>query len=81
MSPPPGCSRASGFQALPRELLNEETPLYSNALVESARTLLPELRVHEASDVNHYTIVMSDEGAEQVATRVRTQVAGSNDSQ
>lgn len=66
------------FIRAPRGLLNEDTPLYPNPLVESARALLPALRVHEANDVNHYTIVMSEAGAEQVAPLVRAQVTAAN---
>ena len=67
------------FIRSPRGLLNEVPPLYPISLVQSAQAVLPALIAHEAIDVNHYTIVMSDEGAEQVAPLVRAQVAAAGE--
>ena len=55
------------FLRAPRGLLDEVPPLYPHALVASAQLVAPQLQVSEAPDVNHYTIVMSDRGADWVA--------------
>lgn len=59
------------FLRAPRGLLNEEPPLNPPEVVHAAQRLAPQLTVFDAHDVNHYTIVMAPEGAEQVARLVR----------
>jgi lipase len=58
------------FLHAPRGLLDETPPLYSAELVAEAQRLAPGLRISEADNVNHYTIVMSERGAQQVARLV-----------
>lgn len=58
------------FLRAPRGLLDETPPLYPAGLVAEAQRDTPGLRVSEAEDVNHYTIVMSERGAQQVADLV-----------
>ncbi|MEO6943988.1 MAG: alpha/beta hydrolase [Lacisediminihabitans sp.] len=58
------------FLSAPRGLMNEETPLYTVEEIESWRRKLPGLKTSEVSDVNHYTIVLSDRGAASVAAAV-----------
>lgn len=54
------------FIRAPRGLLNQEEALYSPEAVQLAVQSAPGVRTHEARDVNHYTIVMSTHGAEQI---------------
>lgn len=54
------------FIRAPRGLLNQAEALYASLDVERAAVECPALRVHEADDVNHYTIVMSAEGVAQI---------------
>ncbi|MFF9565003.1 alpha/beta hydrolase [Leifsonia sp. NPDC014704] len=49
----------------PRGLL-DGPPLYDPAVVAEWRERLPAMRIHEADDVNHYTILMTDAGLRQV---------------
>jgi len=58
----------------PRGLLDAD-PLYAPGVLDAAVAALPDAALHEVEDVNHYTIVMSDRGAEEVAAVVRTQLA------
>ncbi|WP_431219046.1 alpha/beta hydrolase [Leifsonia xyli] len=53
------------FIRAPRGLL-DAAPLYDPAVVDEWRERMPGMRTHEAHDVNHYTIVMSDAGLRQV---------------
>jgi lipase len=53
------------FIRAPRGLLDAD-PLYDPAVVADWAGRLPQLSVHEADDVNHYTIVMTDAGVRQV---------------
>ncbi|WP_431245733.1 alpha/beta hydrolase [Leifsonia xyli] len=53
------------FIRAPRGLL-DAAPLYDPAVVDEWRERMPGMRMHEAHDVNHYTIVMSDPGLRQV---------------
>jgi pimeloyl-ACP methyl ester carboxylesterase len=50
----------------PRGLMDAE-PLYAPGVLESFRVLVPQLEVVEVDDVNHYTILFADRGAERVA--------------
>ncbi|WP_295035125.1 alpha/beta fold hydrolase [uncultured Microbacterium sp.] len=50
----------------PRGLLDAE-PLYAPGVLEGFAALVPQLRVVEVHDVNHYTILFVARGAEQVA--------------
>ncbi|MGO4536475.1 alpha/beta fold hydrolase [Leifsonia sp. 2MCAF36] len=49
----------------PRGLL-DGPPLYDPAVIDDWRQRMPGMRIHEADDVNHYTIVMTDAGVRQV---------------
>jgi pimeloyl-ACP methyl ester carboxylesterase len=53
----------------PRGLLNGP-PLYSPEYLSEFRQALPNLRVVEVPDVNHYTIVMNARGADAVAAAI-----------
>lgn len=59
------------FLRAPRGLLNQVPPLYPDAEMARWRAALPAVRVHEIPDVNHYTIVMGEAGADAVADLVR----------
>ncbi|TDW29129.1 alpha/beta fold hydrolase [Cryobacterium psychrophilum] len=65
-----GLSLPIDFLRAPRGLLNEPTALYARAAVDAAVARMPTFRAHEVEGVNHYTIVMSERGAEQVASVV-----------
>jgi len=54
------------FVRAPRGLLDEVPPLYPDAAVARWCAEVPALVVHEAVDVNHYTVVMSDAGVRQL---------------
>jgi len=60
-----GLSLPISFIRAPRGLLDAD-PLYDPAVVAEWSGRLPQLRVHEAVDVNHYTIVMTEAGVRQV---------------
>lgn len=53
----------------PRGLL-DEVPLYPPGALEQFGALVPQLRVVEVPDVNHYTILFADRGAARVAAEV-----------
>lgn len=53
------------FIRAPRGLL-DAAPLYEPETVAEWDGRLPRMRAHEADDVNHYTIVMTDSGVRQV---------------
>jgi lipase len=56
-----------------RGLQNEPIPLYPlESLVKAAQSY-PRVHVHTIPDTNHYDILMSDVGAEQVAARILQQ--------
>lgn len=55
------------FISAPRGLLDEVPPLYPGDAIAEWAAKLPAVRILEAEDVNHYTIVMSDRGARAVA--------------
>lgn len=53
------------FIRAPRGLL-DGAPLYDPAVVAEWRQRMPGMRVREATDVNHYTILMTEAGVRQV---------------
>jgi lipase len=53
-----------------RGLQNEPTPLYPLDALLTAAQNYPRVRVQTIPDTNHYDILMSDVGAEQVAARI-----------
>jgi lipase len=55
----------------PRGLLDGD-PLYASGVIEAFAADIPQLRVVEVADVNHYTIVMAERGASRVAAEVRS---------
>ena len=60
----------------PRGLLNQEPPLYPEASLEPWRAAVPQLQTELVDDCNHYTILLADKGARQVAETVRRLSAG-----
>ncbi len=59
----------------PRGFLGEPPGLYDEAAREQARAEYPFVQITEVPDVNHYTIVMSPQGADAVAGAVRAELA------
>ncbi len=59
----------------PRGLLDEPAALYTAAEAANGALLVPGLRVREVADVNHYTILLGDGGAREVARAVRASIA------
>lgn len=55
----------------PRGLLDEPGGLYPPGALEDAASLVPQLRVVEADDLNHYTVAMDAAGAGLVAACIR----------
>lgn len=55
----------------PRGLLNQEPPLYPEASLEPWRSVVPQLETGLVEDCNHYTILLAENGARQVAETVR----------
>lgn len=55
----------------PRGLLNQEPPLYPEASLEPWRSVVPQLETELVEDCNHYTILLAEAGARQVAETVR----------
>ncbi len=68
------------FISAPRGLMNETPPLYPQAAIDRWKELMPRLVTLAADDVNHYTIVMADEGARMVANTIRAALNDSADS-
>ena len=60
----------------PRGLQNEKPGLYPPAIAERWRRELPLATITEIPDVNHYTIVMGERGAQVIASRVRPLIGG-----
>jgi hypothetical protein len=58
----------------PRDLLDRSPGLYPPGPIEAAREV-PQLRVIDVDDVNHYTIIMAERGAARVAAEVRAAIA------
>lgn len=63
------------FLRAPRGLLNEPQALYSASTVKEWEARVPSLTSYDIADVNHYTIVMSRRGADQLGTFVRSALA------
>jgi pimeloyl-ACP methyl ester carboxylesterase len=63
------------FLRAPRGLLNEPQALYSTSTVEEWEARVPSLTAYEIADVNHYTIVMSRRGADQLGAYVTDALA------
>lgn len=55
------------FLSAPRGLMDEVPPLYPAEAVAEWSAKLPEVRMLAVEDVNHYTIVMSDRGAQAIS--------------
>ena len=62
------------FLRAPRGLQNEPTALYHPAAVADWSASRPNLTAHEVDNVNHYTVVMSNRGADRVARAVHQQI-------
>jgi pimeloyl-ACP methyl ester carboxylesterase len=60
-----------------RNLLNQEPPLFPEALLEMWRPSIPQLVDEVVPDTNHYTIMFGDRGADTIARHVRESVARS----
>jgi pimeloyl-ACP methyl ester carboxylesterase len=59
------------FIGAPRGLLNQPSPLIPAEVVRHWQGELPNLRVDVVDDVNHYTLVIGERGAAEVARAVR----------
>lgn len=59
----------------PRGLLDETPGLYEQTRLAGMLEGLPTVRAREVADVNHYTIVLAEDGAADVAAAVRTELA------
>ena len=66
-----GLAHPAAFISAPRGLMNETPPLYPAEAIAHWKALLPGLVTLAAEDVNHYTIVMADNGAHVVAKTIR----------
>lgn len=62
-----GLGIPASFLRAPRGLLDQVPPLYPDEQVARWRGLVPALDIVEVPDVNHYTIVLSERGADAVA--------------
>ncbi|GHD82534.1 pimeloyl-ACP methyl ester carboxylesterase [Salinibacterium amurskyense] len=62
-----GLSMPVHFIRAPRGLLNQVPALYPPEQCDHWRSELPHVEFHEASDVNHYTITLTQRGADIVA--------------
>jgi pimeloyl-ACP methyl ester carboxylesterase len=59
------------FIGAPRGLLNQPSPLIPEEVVRQWQGELPDLRADVVEDVNHYTLVIGERGATEVARAVR----------
>lgn len=59
------------FIGAPRGLLNQPAPLIPDEVVRHWQGVLPNLRADVVDDVNHYTLVIGERGAAEVATALR----------
>jgi pimeloyl-ACP methyl ester carboxylesterase len=55
------------FIGAPRGLLNQPAPLIPDEVVRHWQRELPNLRAEVVNDVNHYTLVLGERGAAEVA--------------
>ena len=58
--------------ALPRGLQNEEPGLYAPAHITRLLRDFPQVEHEHLDDLNHYTVVMSQRGAQALAPLVRS---------
>lgn len=65
-----GLAHRTTFLRAPRGLLNAE-PLYQAADVAAWAQRLPAFEAVEVDDVNHYTIILGERGAQQLLPRIR----------
>ena len=72
-----GLAHPTTFVSAPRGLLNETPPLYPKDSIERWTQALPGLKVVSAENVNHYTIVMAEDGARVVANVIRGELNNS----
>lgn len=63
------------FVSVPRGLQDETPGLYPPAHLAMLRTECPDVVFHHLDDLNHYTVVMSPEGAAQIAPFIRAALA------
>ena len=61
-----GLAHEATWFVAPRGLMDEVPPLYPEAARSGWTTRLPQLRLVEVDDVNHYTIVLHPRGVEQL---------------
>jgi pimeloyl-ACP methyl ester carboxylesterase len=61
------------FLRAPRGLLNEPVGLYSRGAVTTWSSLLPGLAVTNVDDVNHYTILMGEKGADATCAVIQAE--------
>jgi hypothetical protein len=59
------------FIGAPRGLLNQPSPLFADEVVRHWQSELPDLRADVVENVNHYTLVIGERGAAEVAHAVR----------
>jgi pimeloyl-ACP methyl ester carboxylesterase len=59
------------FVGAPRGLLNQPSPMIPDEVVRHWERELPDLRADVVADVNHYTLVVGERGAAEVARVVR----------
>ncbi|QAY74427.1 alpha/beta hydrolase [Agromyces protaetiae] len=67
------------FVRAERGLLDQPEPLYPSAAADDWARRLPALRVHEAPDVNHYTILMTEAGLQHITPVLRARLALASD--
>lgn len=65
-----GLAHPATLMLAPRGLQNETPGLYAPVVVERWAAQLPELRIVEIADTNHYTILMGERGAAAVAAEL-----------
>ena len=62
-----GLTMPVDFLHAPRGLADQVPPLYPDDEIKRLSAGLPRIRFHDSLDVNHYTIVLTPSGADQVA--------------
>lgn len=73
-----GLSLPIDFLRAPRGLVNQTPGLYPDAVLAEGLRDAPAVRAHDIIDVNHYTILLADAGADQVAPFVRNAVVSAS---
>jgi pimeloyl-ACP methyl ester carboxylesterase len=61
----------------PRGVMDQTPPLYPDDVVDRWRDVVPQLQGELVDDVNHYSILLGQHGAQQVADVVRRVLSGS----